>query len=138
MKRFKTVSTVMVAAVIICLACTVGVYCVLFDPFTRVQAIRVARDALMNCAAEDGLTMTELEVDGYHQEELSPAEKANGMQADVRVDLRYAYKRAGDQNWTDDDARCILEKRGGEWQIRFWVGGPCDGGWRSRPGGTTP
>lgn len=112
-------------------ALIVGVFILLYAIFpeerpTRRRAEYLARGELMSKAKEGGIKIAEMDVIGYEEFQLSPAEKVEGVRAAVGIALQYAYKYPDQTNWSDGSISYLLTNNHGQWQLQIMEGSRYD------------
>jgi hypothetical protein len=83
---------------------------------TRQSASSFARADLKARAEEANVEMTEVQVHEYQAYDLSPGDRANGIQANVRLTLRYACRCPGDEEWDTCTDHFKFLKVQGNWE----------------------
>ena len=79
------------------------------------EAVSFAKAELAKVAKQADVEVSHIDVTSFSLD-VTPAEKANGVQARVNVDLRYAGRCRGEQAWKDSFGTAMVAKVNGQWE----------------------
>ena len=79
-------------------------------------AVSFAKTELAALARQRDVEITEIQVEDYYEGDVSPADRANGIQAYASFDLRYACRCSWAENWSNCVSHYALRKVNGTWE----------------------